>query len=168
MRKDQNTAPALTLTGKLVDGTVKFFNPDKGYGFITPDGSYQDVFVHKTQIQASGLTGLRELDRISFVLAVDAKRSDRTVATQIVITSSKTEQREAGKVARSDTGTIKWFNKDRGFGFIAPDGGGKDAFVHITALEAAGLQLPLDGTRVAFVLKEGKTGRFQAEELSLV
>lgn len=57
------------------------------------------------------------------------------------------------------TGTVKWFNATKGFGFITPDDGGKDVFVHITAVQAAGLQGLKDGQRIAYELKNdrGKT-----------
>ncbi len=57
------------------------------------------------------------------------------------------------------SGTVKWFNPTKGFGFIEPDGGGKDVFVHITAVQAAGLQGLEDGQRISFELQEerGKT-----------
>ncbi|MEE2693051.1 MAG: cold-shock protein [Pseudomonadota bacterium] len=57
------------------------------------------------------------------------------------------------------TGTVKWFNATKGFGFITPDEGGKDVFVHITAVQAAGLQGLNDGQRVSYELatERGKT-----------
>lgn len=51
------------------------------------------------------------------------------------------------------TGTVKWFNPDKGYGFIQPDNGGKDVFVHITALQAAGIQDLRDGQKVSFEVK---------------
>ena len=61
------------------------------------------------------------------------------------------------------TGTVKWYNPQKGFGFIAPDDGGKDVFVHATALEAAGIHGLNDGQQVAFELQEerGKTSAAQ-------
>lgn len=66
------------------------------------------------------------------------------------------------------TGTVKWFNPEKGFGFIAPDTGGKDVFVHITAVRAAGLEGLKDDQKVAFELQEGKDGRSSAGDLELL
>ena len=56
-------------------------------------------------------------------------------------------------------GTIKFFNSERGFGFITPDEGGKDIFVHITALEQSGLQALAEGTKVSFETEDDRRGR---------
>ncbi len=63
------------------------------------------------------------------------------------------------------TGTVKWFNPTKGFGFIAPDDGGKDAFVHISAVEQAGLGSLREGQKVEFELVAGRDGRASAENL---
>ncbi len=66
------------------------------------------------------------------------------------------------------TGTLKFFNHDRGFGFITPSTGGKDIFVHITAFERSGLQVPAEGTALSYVAEEDRRGRGpQAAELEL-
>ncbi len=66
------------------------------------------------------------------------------------------------------TGTVKWFNPDKGFGFIAPDEGGKDVFVHITAVRAAGLESLQDDQKVAFEMEAGRDGRSSAGNLQLL
>jgi CspA family cold shock protein len=66
------------------------------------------------------------------------------------------------------TGTVKWFNSQKGFGFIQPDDGGKDVFLHVSAVESAGLQSPADGQKVEYELESGRDGRSSAGNLSYV
>ena len=61
------------------------------------------------------------------------------------------------------TGTVKWFNATKGFGFIAPEDGSKDVFVHISAIERAGLGTPREGQRVNYEVRPGRDGRSSAE-----
>jgi len=66
------------------------------------------------------------------------------------------------------TGTVKWFNSEKGYGFIAPDDGGKDVFVHITAVRAAGLEGLKDNQKVSFDMQAGRDGRSSAGNLHLL
>lgn len=67
-----------------------------------------------------------------------------------------------------DQGTVKWFNPSKGFGFITPDSGGKDVFVHISDVERAGIHSLNEGQKVEFDLQEGQDGRTSASNLQLV
>ncbi|MDR3496013.1 MAG: cold-shock protein [Ancalomicrobiaceae bacterium] len=67
------------------------------------------------------------------------------------------------------TGTVKWFNSDKGFGFIAPDNGGQDAFVHISAVERSGISALYEGQKVDFELaSDRKTGKMSAINLKVL
>ena len=65
------------------------------------------------------------------------------------------------------TGTVKWFNTEKGFGFIQPADGGKDVFVHISAVERAGISRLVDGAKVTFQIESGRDGRKSACDLAL-
>ena len=66
------------------------------------------------------------------------------------------------------TGTVKWFNSAKGFGFIEPEDGSKDAFVHISAVEQAGLSSLSEGQKVSYELQPGQNGKSSAEKLSVI
>ncbi len=65
------------------------------------------------------------------------------------------------------TGTVKWFNPDKGYGFIQPDTGGDDVFVHISAVEAAGLKTLNDNAKINYEMVEDRRGRSSAGELQI-
>ena len=66
------------------------------------------------------------------------------------------------------TGSVKWFNPVKGFGFIVPDDGSEDAFVHISAVERAGLTTLNEGQKIEFELQPGRNGRMAAANLQIV
>jgi CspA family cold shock protein len=77
--------------------------------------------------------------------------------------------RHVQKGVSMSQGTVKWFNSEKGFGFITPDGGGQDAFVHISAVERAGISQLREGDKVSFELvADRKSGKMSADKLAIV
>ena len=146
-------------------GTVKWFNATKGYGFIAPEDGTEDVFVHVSAVERAGLATLHEGQRVDF--ATRPGRDGRLSAEDLSV-SPPTDDDEAHAPHTADlrTGTVKWFNTAKGFGFIAPDNGSNDVFVHVRAVERSGLGTLREGQRVAFAPRAGRDGRLSAEDLS--
>jgi len=149
-------------------GVVKFFNPQKGFGFIVRDDGGEDVFVHISAVEQAGLSDLAEGQPLGFTL-VD--RGGRISATNIQIEGEpiaverqeKAPQRQlTGEKAQ---GTVKFFNSMKGFGFIQRDDGQPDAFVHISAVERAGLPTLNEGDRLTFELEVDRRGKHAAVNL---
>ncbi len=156
-------------------GTVKFFNPQKGFGFIVRDDGGEDVFVHISAVEQAGLTDLADGQPLEFTL-VD--RGGRISATNLKIEGEPLEvvrtPREGaaggGGPQRQLTGekaqgTVKFFNAMKGFGFISRDDGQPDAFVHISAVERAGLPTINEGDRFEFDIEVDRRGKYAAVNL---
>lgn len=173
-------------------GVVKFFNAQKGFGFVVRDDGGEDVFVHISAVEQAGLTGLAEGQPISFTL-VD--RGGKVSASDIEIEGEplpvpENAPREdrggfgndrggagaggggagGGRPQRQltgekSTGVVKFFNAMKGFGFIQRDDGQPDAFVHISAVERAGMNSLNEGDRVGFDVEVDNRGKFAAVNL---
>jgi len=152
-------------------GTVKFFNGQKGFGFIVRDDGGEDVFVHISAVEQAGLAGLAEGQPLAFTL-VD--RGGKVSASDLKIEGEPLPVAEAPRApARQLTGekasgTVKFFNPMKGFGFIQRDDGQPDAFVHISAVERAGMTSLNEGDRLEFELEVDRRGKYAAVNLSVV
>lgn len=158
-------------------GVVKFFNPQKGFGFIVRDDGGEDVFVHISAVEQAGLTDLADGQPLEFTL-VD--RGGRISATNIRIDGDPMPVERGGGAAAGGgdrggpqrqltgekaEGTVKFFNAMKGFGFIQRDDGQPDAFVHISAVERAGIPTLNEGDRLAFELEVDRRGKYAAVNL---
>ena len=171
-------------------GVVKFFNAQKGFGFVVRDDGGEDVFVHISAVEQAGLTALAEGQPLGFTL-VD--RGGRISATDLKIEGEPmpvTERapREGGfggndrgprggagggmggpqrqLTGEKATGTVKFFNAMKGFGFIQRDDGQPDAFVHISAVERAGMSSLNEGDRLSFEIEVDRRGKYAAVNLA--
>jgi CspA family cold shock protein len=163
-------------------GIVKFFNPQKGFGFIVRDDGGEDVFVHISAVEQAGLADLADGQPLEFTL-VD--RGGRVSATNLRIDGEPIAvDRGSGGGAGADaggsggpqrqltgekaTGTVKFFNAMKGFGFIQRDDGQPDAFVHISAVERAGMPTLNEGDKLEFDIEVDRRGKFAAVNLQPV
>jgi len=157
-------------------GVVKFFNPQKGFGFIVRDDGGEDVFVHISAVEQAGLTDLADGQPLEFTL-VD--RGGRISATNLRIEGDPMPVERSGGggagagaggpqrqlTGEKASGTVKFFNSMKGFGFIQRDDGQPDAFVHISAVERAGIPTLNEGDRLEFELEVDRRGKTAAVNL---
>ena len=140
-------------------GTVSWYEPGKGYGFITPDGGGAEIFVHSSAIVGGGV--ISEGQRVAF-LVVDGERGPQ--ADHLLPLGAEA----AGRPGASDgaDGTVSWYDADKGFGFVTPDVGAEDIFVHVRSLPA-GLTELSEGDRVTYDVGQSEKG-LQARSIRLV
>ncbi len=127
------------------NGIVKWFNPTKGYGFVTDDAGGADLFVHRRDVISPEDGALMEGDRVGFD-RTDTPRGGAAVNVMRDITNLTILG-----------GTVKWFNTTKGFGFVMPDAGGADLFMHQDNLRMGG-HLPQEGDRVTYEMMQTVKG----------
>lgn len=169
-------------------GVVKFFNAQKGFGFVVRDDGGEDVFVHISAVEQAGLTGLADGQPLGFTL-VD--RGGKVSATDLKIEGEPMPITNSGPprdrgdrpdrgggfggdrgaapqrqlTGEKASGTVKFFNAMKGFGFVQRDDGQPDAFVHISAVERAGMSNLNEGDRLEFEIEVDRRGKFAAVNL---
>ena len=155
----------------MTTGTVKWFNAQKGFGFIQPSTGETDVFVHISAVERAGLEGLAEGQGLEFTLVDRGGKisaSDISVVGDVIAVEKKAEAPQRELTGEKATGTVKFFNAMKGFGFIQRDDGQPDAFVHISAVERAGLSTLNEGDKLEFELEVDRRGKHAAVNLSTV
>jgi len=174
-----------------VTGTVKFFNQEKGFGFITPADGGEDVFVHSSEIDGDGFKSLAEGEQVEFEVTFD-DRKGKNRATGVTGPGGAPLQgggagggggygggggggygggggfggqqggggfggQQGGgggggpPTAGKQTGVVKFFNSEKGFGFITPSDGSEDIFVHVSGIEGSGFKSLAEGEQVEFI-----------------
>jgi CspA family cold shock protein len=159
-----------------VQATVKWFNAEKGYGFAALADGSGDVFLHVNALQAAGVQTVSP--GATLKVRVGNGQKGRQVDQVVSVDESTAEQpgarpspggprprgpsapRPPVDLSSADEmiGIVKWYNPDKGFGFITPQSGGKDVFVHATALERSGLPPLQEGQSVRIGVVQGAKG----------
>jgi len=156
--------PAPTVWGK-----VKWYNALKRYGFVELSDGSGDAFLHASALAGISVDALQSGVTIEFRTA-PAQRGIQVTEVISIDSSTAAPPRPPRKNFRSpldrqpleasvqEMGTVKWYNVAKGFGFIVRDGGGKDVFVHVSALQRAGIMSLSEGQRVFVGVAEGQKG----------
>jgi cold shock protein len=140
-----------------VQGKVKWFNPSKGFGFVELSDGSGDGFLHPTVLGRIGISAVQPGETLELRVA-PGQRGPQVTEVISVDSSTATPSRPPRASFRSpsdqataeasvqETGTVKWYNAMKGFGFIVRDGDGKDVFVHTSALQRAASRVSTRGS----------------------
>lgn len=182
-------APSAPIsTGPEVSAVVKWFNAEKGFGFVELAEGGGDVFLHASVLARTGATSVNPGATLKVRTGQGQKGPQVTEVLEVDESTASAAPprgpRPGGFGDRPDrgdrggfggprrggfdsapvasgpeqAGTVKWYNQAKGFGFIAPEGGGKDVFVHASALRRAGLTELAEGQRVTIQVTQGQKG----------
>ncbi len=168
-------------SGHTIKALVKWFMPGKGYGFLEPEDGSADVFCHVTVVQASGHDALPQ----GAVVTCEVEQGDRGPQVSRIHTvdvpaawdhatghgqprhdfpdPAGDDHAPAG-LAEEIRGTVKFYDTGKGFGFVTPDGGGREVYVHASVLSLSGLDALQPGQRVSVWAEELPRG-LQATEV---
>ena len=162
--------------------TVKWYNSEKGFGFVEMADGSGDVFLHANSLQNAGFQAVtpgsilqvrvgqgqkgRQVDQVISVTEGTGEApagrggfgADRGGFDRPRPSGPRAPRQQASGPAVEMTGIVKWYNATKGFGFISPQSGGKDVFVHATALEQAGLPPLQEGQSVRMNVVQGAKG----------
>jgi CspA family cold shock protein len=135
-------------SGPPVSGVVKWFSPEKGFGFVELSDGSGEAFLHGSVLAQSGSSTIQPGETLEVRVGPGHKGPhvtevvsvDRSTATPMGSQRSSAQAMTSNGPSVEETGTVKWFSPGRGYGFITPNDGGKDVFVHVSALERSGIE----------------------------
>jgi CspA family cold shock protein len=148
---------------------VKWFSPEKGFGFVELSDGSGDAFLHGSLLAQSGINAVQPGEtlevrvgpghkgpHVTEVLSVDSSTAAPATPRRSNFAAT-TPNGSSSDASIDETGTVKWFNVEKGYGFISLDGG-NDVFVHVSALERSGITSLAEGQPVIVDVVEGRKG----------
>ncbi len=150
--------------GFQTEAIVKWFNLTKGFGFVAPADGSADAFIHSSVVSRAGLRDVAEGTKLLVTISDGAKGRQVLSIVQVLgmgeIPSSPNTHRASPTGPEEElTGVVKWFKPDKGFGFVTPDDGGRDVFVHRTIVLRAGAESLDSGQKVRMSVQTANKGR---------
>jgi len=163
LAEDGSRGPSRDRDRSPVRGRLKWFDPKKGYGFVELTNGSGEAFLPATVLEQADVSGVRH-GEILLVRVAPSQRGPRV--TEVVSADSstavpslaQTNDVSFSEASVEETGTVKSYSAAKGFGFIVPDGGGGDIFLHASALQRSGITSLNAGQRVAVGIVEGRKG----------
>jgi cold shock protein len=169
-----------------LSGKIKWFNRSKGFGFIVPDDGTSDVFLPLAVLERAGFGEAPDGASVSIEWVQGPKGRAATQVLELDASTAQPRPPREGRLRQRDDGgggyhgghggggpaesldgVVKWYDPARGFGFILPNDGGKDIFVHVTALRRSGLDALEPGQPVRMMVSEARRGR-EASAIELI
>lgn len=163
-------AGATTASGPQAEAVVTRFDAGRGFGFVALGGGGGDAFLHISTLQRAGAGALAPGTRLRIRVSQGPRGPQVSEVLEIgaiadappprpALTSRSGSPDGAGTGEGEEVcGTVKWYSTEKGFGFVAPDDGGRDVFVHASALERSGTAPLVEGQLVVLQVVQGRKG----------
>lgn len=153
--------------GFQTEAVVKWFNLTKGFGFVAPADGSSDAFLHSSVVSHAGLRDVAEGTKLLVQISDGPKGRQVLSIIQVLgmgeIPPSNNNMQQSRPAPTGPevemTGSVKWFKPDKGFGFVTPDDGDRDVFVHRSILQRAGLMHLESGQKVRMKVQTASKGR---------
>ena len=158
-----------TQGSEPLEATVKWFNADKGFGFVTVAGG-SDAFLPSRALEMAGHSSVPDGARVKVRISQGPKGPQVAEVVEVDASTAQTMNRAERRPSTRPSprpgagpteeclGSVKWYNANKGFGFVAADRGGKDVFVHAATLGRSGLSELPEGQRVRMQISQGQKG----------
>ncbi|MBX6741724.1 MAG: cold-shock protein [Acetobacteraceae bacterium] len=161
-----SSRPMTSFGGPEVGAVVKWFNPEKGFGFVEVGNGSGDAFLHVSVLQRAGADSVQPGANLRVRVGPGQKGQQVTEVLEIKEGEAPPPSPRSGGgrsyvpagEGQEMRGTVKWYNAQKGFGFVTPEAGGKDVFVHATALERSGMPPLAEGQTVTMMVVQGRKG----------